>query len=250
MLQRKSLFDKWNQYKLLFTRKNLKQALILVSVSTVAFGCGLCIGLPVLGWWLWPVKYADPPQSQSPIQTPISSETQALLATLTPIKTRLPLITDTPIGTSTDAIGSPTVPPMTNTEPSTSTNTRLPEPTNTPMPQSTVTEPPTAVPPIDTPLPTATTALATLTLVSLTSPISAGSDARVVVQTEPDASCFLGYTTPSGTKSGADGLGATVADGNGICSWTWNIGPRTNPGTGKLTITANGVTQFFDIVIQ
>jgi hypothetical protein len=84
----------------------------------------------------------------------------------------------------------------------------------------------------------------------LTSPIQAGKNASVQIQTSAGANCFLGYTTPAGTDSKAKGLGATVADSNGVCSWTWEISGGTNSGTGRLAITANGSTQFFDIIIQ
>lgn len=103
--------------------------------------------------------------------------------------------------------------------------------------------------PTDTQVPQPTQPPA-ITLVSLTSPISAGSDARLVIQTAPGAACFLSYVTPSGTDSTADGLGAMTADGSGICTWVWRISGSTNPGTGRLTVTTNGATQFFEIVIQ
>jgi hypothetical protein len=64
------------------------------------------------------------------------------------------------------------------------------------------------------------------------------------------ASCFLSYTTPSGTDSEAAGLGETTADIKGVCSWTWKIGSKTKLGEGRLVITANDSTQFLSIVIQ
>jgi len=64
------------------------------------------------------------------------------------------------------------------------------------------------------------------------------------------ASCILSYSTPAGTESQAKGLGSKTAGANGLCSWSWEIGGSTNPGTGSITITANDETQFFDIVIQ
>jgi hypothetical protein len=84
----------------------------------------------------------------------------------------------------------------------------------------------------------------------LTSPIKTGEKATVQIQTVPGASCFLAYTTPSGSHSSAKGLGETTADNTGTCSWTWNISASTKAGTGKLSITVNDLTQNFDIVIQ
>jgi len=71
-----------------------------------------------------------------------------------------------------------------------------------------------------------------------------------VIQTTPGANCFLAYTTPSGTPSTAQGLGPTVANGEGRCGWSWRIGGSTNPGTGKLFVSAGTANASFDIVIQ
>jgi hypothetical protein len=99
--------------------------------------------------------------------------------------------------------------------------------------------------------PTSTQAnIPTFTLLLLTSPVQAGANATVQIQTSAGATCFLSYTTPAGTDSTAKGLGVTTADGNGVCSWTWEIGSSTKSGTGRLAITVDGKTQFLDIIIQ
>lgn len=67
-----------------------------------------------------------------------------------------------------------------------------------------------------------------------------GGTATAVVQTTPGASCSIGYRTPAGTSSTAQGLSSRSADTNGTVSWTWNIGPSTRPGTGTVTVTCNG----------
>jgi hypothetical protein len=110
------------------------------------------------------------------------------------------------------------------------------------------TQAPTIAPTL--PAPSATSAPAGITLVSLTSPVSAGQDASLVIQTTAGANCFLSYTTPSGTQSQAQGLGAATANAEGRCGWTWRIGSSTNPGTGKLFVSANGANTTYDIVIQ
>jgi hypothetical protein len=88
------------------------------------------------------------------------------------------------------------------------------------------------------------------TVLALTSPVGVGSNAALQIQTASGASCFLTYFTPKGNKSTAQGLGATTANGSGVCAWTWRIGSGTTPGTGTLTVTANGVTRSIPIVIQ
>ena len=98
--------------------------------------------------------------------------------------------------------------------------------------------------------PTNTASASDFTILVITSPVSAGSNATVRIQTVAGTSCFLSYTTPAGTDSQAAGIGATTADAKGVCSWTWKIGPRTKAGTGSLAITANHSTQFLSIVIQ
>ncbi len=107
----------------------------------------------------------------------------------------------------------------------------------------------------NTPLPTKTITPTSATtsdfkIILTTSPVSVGANATVRIQTVAGASCYLSYTTPSGTESQASELGATTAGVHGICSWTWNIGPKTKRSTGSLVITANDTDQFLDIVIQ
>jgi len=122
------------------------------------------------------------------------------------------------------------------------TNKPAAQPSNTPQPaQSTATQEIAA---------TATSAPAGITLVSVTSPISKGSNASLVIQTTAGASCSLSYTTPKGNTSTAAGLGATTAGSDGHCGWSWKISTSTDPGTGKLFVSANGAHASFDIVIQ
>lgn len=148
--------------------------------------------------------------------------------------------------------------PTPTATPITPTPTKLPPtatliPSETPIPQatSTLAETVTFTPEsTSTFAPTNTASASDFTVLVLTSPVRAGSNATVRIQTVAGASCYLSYTTPSGTDSQAAGLGATTAGANGVCSWTWNISPKTNAGTGSLAISANGSTQFLSIVIQ
>ena len=87
----------------------------------------------------------------------------------------------------------------------------------------------------------------------LTSPVLPDGVATVTIQTAPGAQCSLDYRTPDGTLSHANGLGEQIANPQGICSWTWKLwmGAKTPPsGIGRLTITVEGVWQFFDIVAK
>jgi len=132
-----------------------------------------------------------------------------------------------------------------------STATLVPSQTPTLQATSTLAETVTFTPESTSTLaPTNTASASDFTILVLTSPVRAGSNATVRIQTVAGASCYLSYTTPSGTDSQAAGLGTTTAGSNGVCSWTWNISPKTNAGTGSLAITANGSTQFLSIVIQ
>jgi len=86
-------------------------------------------------------------------------------------------------------------------------------------------------------------------LISISSPVSVGSYANVSIQTQPGVDCNLAYKTPKGTKSKAAGLGDTIADNDGNCSWRWIIGTSTAPGIGSITITAGGQTNSYPIEI-
>jgi hypothetical protein len=88
------------------------------------------------------------------------------------------------------------------------------------------------------------------TLISLSSPVNVGGTASASIQTQAGTNCSIGYVTPHGTQSKAQGLVPETAGGDGVCSWSWKIGASTQSGTGTVTITAAGQTQSFPIVIQ
>lgn len=104
-----------------------------------------------------------------------------------------------------------------------------------------------------TPTPTATATPTALpgapSVVSITSPIKRGLDATIAIRTTPGASCSISYRTPAGTLSQASGLFQKTADSGGNASWTWTIGGSTNPGTGSVTVTCNGLSVTTPIVI-
>jgi hypothetical protein len=67
-----------------------------------------------------------------------------------------------------------------------------------------------------------------------------GGRASVTAKAPPEATCSIGYTTPAGTSSKAQGLGTKMVDSSGAVSWTWDIGPSTRPGTGTVVVTCDG----------
>src|SRR5439155_653554 len=88
-------------------------------------------------------------------------------------------------------------------------------------------------------------------IASLTSPVSAGQNAIIKVQTSPGASCSIVYTHPSGKTSTATGLDPKTADANGTVTWTWLISQQTQPlGNGKVLVTCGGKSAEATIVIQ
>ncbi len=71
------------------------------------------------------------------------------------------------------------------------------------------------------------------------------------IRTKPGNLCTLVYILPSGRRSTAKGLGNTYADQEGYCYWTWVIGSRTKPGTGRLIVTVNNTNrQTFPIEVK
>ena len=81
-----------------------------------------------------------------------------------------------------------------------------------------------------------------INVVSLTSPISRGSQASITINTAPNVLCTIAVYYKSG-KSEAQGLEPKNSDGNGNCTWSWKVGSRTTPGDWKIVLTAEGVGQ-------
>lgn len=81
-------------------------------------------------------------------------------------------------------------------------------------------------------LPAYATASAKLTIkvISITSPASPGSDARLVIATLPGTDCGITVVYKSG-PSRAQGLVPKKADGRGRVAWVWRVGTRTTAGT-------------------
>jgi hypothetical protein len=74
-----------------------------------------------------------------------------------------------------------------------------------------------------------------LALVALTSPVRAGQDARITVQTAPDVECMLllSYKTRSGD---VDFSLPKRADRKGIVAWVWRVSPAAARGSWPLIV--------------
>lgn len=195
-----------------------------------------------------PATLAEPSATPEPTNTPLPT------ATLAPTRTTDPqvfvnqtqnaayLLTLAAQPTATIIVASPTptikVLP-TNTPKPLATATPLPKPTATPKKNPTATQKANNPPP----------GSGTFTVTKLTSPIDRGKKATLTIKTTAGSSCYLSYWTPAGNPSTASGLGAKTANGQGVCSWTWQISGNTTPGNGTLGVTVNGTTQTMIIVI-
>lgn len=64
-------------------------------------------------------------------------------------------------------------------------------------------------------------------------------DSLSVHSRKADDACSLRVVLPSGYVSQSHGLGSARANNAGNVSWTWRIGPDTDPGTAHATVTCN-----------
>jgi competence protein ComEC len=74
-------------------------------------------------------------------------------------------------------------------------------------------------------------------VVSLTSPIAAGSNASLTINTLPGATCSITVYYKSGPSQAA-GLGPQTAGSSGNVTWSWKVGSRTTPGTWSISVSA------------
>jgi beta-lactamase superfamily II metal-dependent hydrolase len=81
--------------------------------------------------------------------------------------------------------------------------------------------------------------LLSLAVVSLTSPVSPGTTARLTIKTMPGAACTITVYYKSGPSQAA-GLGSQNADDNGVATWQWRVGAGTTPGIWRIVVTATG----------
>ncbi len=76
-----------------------------------------------------------------------------------------------------------------------------------------------------------------ISVVSLTSPISLGATAQLIIRTSPGAACSITVYYKSGASQ-ADGLGPQVADASGQAIWKWKVGSSTTPGIWSIVVNA------------
>jgi hypothetical protein len=79
------------------------------------------------------------------------------------------------------------------------------------------------------------TAMAKVRLVRVTSPISAGSYAKLTVAVSPSRRCSIAVYYKSG-RSQAQGLYPKRPIGGRI-TWTWKVGTRTTPGRWPIVVS-------------
>jgi len=77
-----------------------------------------------------------------------------------------------------------------------------------------------------------------ISVVSLNSPISAGSNAKLTIQTAPGSICSITVYYKSGPSSAA-GLGSQTTDASGQATWSWKVGSRTTPGIWEIVVQSN-----------
>jgi hypothetical protein len=78
--------------------------------------------------------------------------------------------------------------------------------------------------------------------------VLSGGRAEYRIQTDPGETCTLQYTAPDGVLTQAQGTGAIIADSQGICKWTWELGELE--GDGLVTVTIDQITQDFSIEVR
>jgi hypothetical protein len=88
-----------------------------------------------------------------------------------------------------------------------------------------------------------------LQLISLTSPTARGATASIQVRTTPGASCSISVIYKGG-PSKAKGLDPIAASADGICAWSWVVGPSTTPGTWQIVVQTNSVTQSYPFEVR
>ena len=85
-------------------------------------------------------------------------------------------------------------------------------------------------------------------VISITSPISAGSNANIKIKGTPNTLYSITVYYKSGPST-ADGLNSKNSDGEGFVDWTWKVGTRTSSGSWKISISSNvdSITTYFTV---
>lgn len=105
-----------------------------------------------------------------------------------------------------------------------------PKQTATPAPQ------PASTPTEIKPTPPAPNAPVGVSVDSLLSPVSAGSNTSIAVKTTAGANCTISVVY-NGVASTDSGLAPKTADAYGLDSWTWTVGATVPPGSWPVKVT-------------
>jgi hypothetical protein len=89
-----------------------------------------------------------------------------------------------------------------------------------------------------------------ITVISVTSPATRGTETTLQIQTQPLVACAVEFYSPDGTRLNKNKLADTAADANGVCAWTWILSEKAIPGTGKLVVISAGQTLTVDFEIR
>lgn len=90
-----------------------------------------------------------------------------------------------------------------------------------------------------------------VSVVSLLSPVLAGSNTSVSIRTIPTAICTISVAY-NGVASTDSGLAAKTADAYGMASWTWTVGRGVPPGNWpvKVSCSHNGRSAVVQTLLQ
>jgi phosphatidylserine/phosphatidylglycerophosphate/cardiolipin synthase-like enzyme len=98
--------------------------------------------------------------------------------------------------------------------------------------------------------PTTSTNTGSLAVTAFEASIDPGDEDSLSIHSpKPNDTCDLVITLPSGYTSESHGLGSARTNASGDVTWTWEIGPSTDPGTARASITcsAGSVERSFQI---
>jgi len=79
-------------------------------------------------------------------------------------------------------------------------------------------------------------------VVKITNDVQVGSEAQVLIRTQPGQVCTIRYINPGGIDETLPSPLFQIAGDDGLCGWRWQIQQKTPTGTGTLYLAANGET--------
>ena len=90
-----------------------------------------------------------------------------------------------------------------------------------------------------------------VSVVSLLSPVPAGSNTSMAVSTNASSTCTVSVSY-NGVKSTDSGLAPQIANAYGSAQWTWTVDPSAPAGSWPIVVTCtyNGRTGVVDTSIQ